>query len=111
MTLGKLFISLKPSFLNHKMSYNSNTSYVLEGLFGVMHSGWDFPGGSVVCLPSAGDAGDAGLIPESGRSPGVGSHSSMGLLGNLMDRGAWCAAVHGIAKRWTQPGNGACMHT
>ena len=79
MTLDKLFISLKPSFFNHKMSYNSNTSYVLEGLFGIMHSVWDFPGGSVVknLPPSVGDARGTGLIPESGRSPGVGSGKSL----------------------------------
>ena len=41
----------------------------------------DFPGGAVVKnLPAnAGDAGNAGLIPEWGRSPGVGNgnHSSI----------------------------------
>ena len=55
-------------------------------------------------LPAnAGDTGDAGLIPRSGRSPGVGSsnllHSSC--LGILMDRGAWQAIVHGVAKSQT----------
>ena len=56
-----------------------NTSYVLEGLFGITHSVWDFPGDSVVknLPPSAGDARGAGLIPESGRSPGVGSGKSL----------------------------------
>ena len=36
---------------------------------------WDFPGGAVVKnLPAnAGDAKDAGLIPGSRRSPGVGN--------------------------------------
>ena len=33
---------------------------------------WGFPGGSVVNTPPA-NAGDAGLIPGSGRSPGVGN--------------------------------------
>ena len=34
-----------------------------------------FPGGSIVKNPraNAGDAGDVGLIPGSGRSPGVGN--------------------------------------
>ena len=37
-----------------------------------------FPGGSVIKNPpaNAGDSGDAGLIPESGRYPGVGNISS-----------------------------------
>ena len=50
---------------------------------------------------NAGDSGDMGLIPGSGRSPG-GGHGNKPLryscLGNLMDRGAWWAAVYGMAK-------------
>ena len=52
----------------------------------------DFPGGVVVKnLPaSAGDAGDAGLIPGLGRSPGEGNGSPLqySCLENPMDRGA-----------------------
>ena len=42
-------------------------------------------------------AGDGGSIPGSGRSPGEGNGSPLqySCLGNLMDRGAWQAAVHG----------------
>ena len=51
-----------------------------------------FPGGSVVknCIAST---GDAGLILESGRSPGVGNAYPLqySCLGNLMDRRAWQA--------------------
>ena len=38
-----------------------------------------------------GDAGDTGLIPRSGRSPGVGNDNALqySCLGNSMDRGAW----------------------
>ena len=56
------------------------------------------PGGSVVKNPPA-SAGDLGSIPGSGRSPG-GRHgnSLQYFLGDLMDRGAWRAAVHGVAK-------------
>ena len=50
-----------------------------------------FPGGSVVKnLPaSAGDMRDAGLIPESGRSPreGNGNPLQYSCLENLMERG------------------------
>ena len=48
-------------------------------------------------------AGDAGLIPGSGRSPG-GGHGNPFLyscLGNPMDRGAWQATVRGIASSRT----------
>ena len=52
-----------------------------------------FPCDSVVKnLPiNAGAAGDMGSIPESGRSPGVGSGSPLqsSCLENSMDRGAW----------------------
>ena len=46
------------------------------------------------------NAGDVGSIPESGTSPGEGSGkpSQFSCLGNSMDRGAWWATVHGVAK-------------
>ena len=53
----------------------------------------DFPSGIVVKNPptDAGDARDAGLIPGSGRSPGVGNGAPLqySCLENPMDRGAW----------------------
>ena len=58
-----------------------------------------FPGGSVVKnLPA--NAGDAGPIPGSGRSSGGGNGNPLqySCLGNPMDRGAWRATVHGVAK-------------
>ena len=58
-----------------------------------------FPGGSLVENPPA-NAGDAGLIPGLGRSPGEGNVNPLqySCLGNLMDRGALWATVHGVAK-------------
>ena len=58
-----------------------------------------FPGGSDG-KESACDAGDLGLIPGLGRSPGEGmaTHSST-CLENPMDRGTWWATVHGALKR------------
>ena len=53
-------------------------------------------------LPArAGDAGDASSIPGSGRSPGGGHGNPLqySCLENLMDRGAWRTAVHGVAKK------------
>ena len=47
-----------------------------------------------------GDARDLGLIPESGRSPGVGNDNLLqySCLENPMDRRVWQATVHGVAK-------------
>ena len=49
---------------------------------------------------SACKAGDPGLIPGLGRSPGEDNGNSLqySCLENLMDRGAWQAIVHRVAK-------------
>ena len=49
------------------------------------------------------NAGDLGLIPELGRSPGEGNGNPLQYpcLGNPMDRGAWGATVCGAAKSQT----------
>ena len=59
-----------------------------------------FPGGSVVKIPPA-NAGDVGSIPGWGRSPGGGHGNPLqySCLENPMDRGAWWATVHRVAKR------------
>ena len=56
-------------------------------------------------LPAnAGDARDAGSIPELGRSPGIGNGHSLqyACLKNSMNRGAWWAIVHGVTKSQTR---------
>ena len=49
------------------------------------------------------NAGDMGLIPGSGRSPGEGNGNPLqySCLENSMDRGSWQATVYGVAKHWT----------
>ena len=73
---------------------------------GVPENYGDLPGNSVVKSPPA-NAGDLGLIPGSGRSPreGNGNPLQYSCLGNLMDRGAWQAIVHGVPKSWTRLSN------
>ena len=46
------------------------------------------------------NAGDPGSIPESGRSPGEGNSNPLqySCLENPMDRGAWRATVHEVAR-------------
>ena len=46
------------------------------------------------------NAGDVGLIPESGISPGEGNGNPLpcSSMGNHMDRGAWWATICGVTK-------------
>ena len=68
-----------------------------------------FPDGSVYTACNVGDARDEGSIPGSGRSleGENGNPFQYSCLKNPMDRGAWWAVVHGLAKSRTQLG----MHT
>ena len=52
----------------------------------------------------AANAGDMGLIPGWGRSPGEenGSLLQYSCLGNPMGRGPWWSIVHEVAKNRTQ---------
>ena len=65
-----------------------------------------FPGGSVgkesTC--NAGDTGDAGLIPGSGRFPGGGHGNPLqySCLENPMDRAVWQATVHRVKNSRTR---------
>ena len=48
-------------------------------------------------------AGDMGLIPELGKSPGYGHGTPLQYhLGNPMSREAWLAVVHGVAEESAQ---------
>ena len=58
------------------------------------------PSGSAVKKPPA-NAGDAGLIPGPGRSPGEGNGNPLqyACLENSMGRGPWWFAVHGVTTQ------------
>ena len=89
----------KKGFGGHEGNLFSHTS------IGIAYQCWC--AGAVVKNPSAnaGDSGDTGSIPQSGRSPegGNGNPLQDSCLENSMDRGVWWATVHGVAKSWTQP--------
>ena len=70
---------------------------------------WGFPGGSVVKSPPA-NAGDTGLIPGLGRSPGEGNGNPVqySCLENPMGREAWWATVHWGHK---ESDTTECVHT
>ena len=61
--------------------------------------GKGFPGGSLG-KELACNVGDAGLIAESGRSPGAGHGNPLqySCLENPVDRGAWRATVHSVTE-------------
>ena len=58
-------------------------------------------------VESACNVGELVLIPGLGRSPGEwnGNPLQYSCLENPVDRGAWQATVHGVAKGWTQLSN------
>ena len=55
---------------------------------------------SIANLPA--NAEDTGSINGLGRSPGKGNSNPLqySCLRNPIDRGAWWATVHGVAKEW-----------
>ena len=57
------------------------------------------------------NAGDAGLLPGLGKTPGEGNGNPFlySCLGNAMDRRAQWTPVHGGCKRARH--DGACMHS
>ena len=85
---------------------NSAQCYVAAWMGGGFGGEWThgqvFPRGSVVKNPpaKAGDAGNMGSIPGSGRSSGRrhGNPLQDSCLGNSMDREAWWTTVHGVTR-------------
>ena len=69
---------------------------MVEILVGGFSGGSD--GKASVC-----NAGDLGLIPGLGRSPGDGNGNLLqySCLEKSVDRAAWWATVDGVAKSWT----------
>ena len=63
----------------------------------------DFPGGSDG-KASVYNAGDPSSIPRSGRSAAEGNGNLLqySCLENPIDRGAWWAAIYGVAQTWTR---------
>ena len=83
----------------HRFQYLPSPNTCMWGELG-------FPGLSAVKNPpvSAVDSGVSGLVPGSGRSPGVGNGNppQYSCLENSMDRGAWWTTAHGVTKSQTQ---------
>ena len=81
-------------------------SLYMEDATGFTSEGWCFIGGSVVKNPPV-NAGDTRSIPELERSPGEGNCNPLqySCLGNSVNRGAWWATIHEVAKSQTRLSN------
>ena len=79
---------------------------ISSSLYQVIESYLGFPGDPAVKNPPV-HSGDTGSIPGSGRPPreGNGNPLQYSCLENPTDRGAWRAAVHGVAKSQTRLSN------
>ena len=62
---------------------------------------------------NAGDAGNAGSLPRSGRSPGGGNGNPLqyACQGNPMDRRASGATVQRVTNSWTRPSTSTILKT
>ena len=99
-----LLCLISQSWIVHLVSFKKYSKFsksILEEDFDSVSKGlpWWLSGKESAC-----NAGDPDLIPRSGRSPG-GGHSDplqCSCLEKSMDRGAWWAIVHRVAKSRTQ---------
>ena len=98
--------------LNQMLAYNAKSEVSFYWLHIYYRTS---PDGSVgkesAC--NAGDTGDTGSIPGSGRSPRVGNGKPLkySCLENSMDRGAWRVTVLEVAESKTRLSNKTHTHT
>ena len=80
-----------------------NTVCINSRFFPILLLSSCFPGSSGG-KESACNAGDPGLIPGSGRSPGEGNGNPLqySCLENSTDRGVWQAIIHEVTKSQTR---------
>ena len=112
---------LKNSFIAHENEFLKNLyGDFVKGRKAIFHKlsavviKQGFPGGTVLNNPSmnAEHARDSGSIPGLGRSPGTGNGNPLlySCLENQINRGAWWAIVHGVAKSRTRLSTHARTH-
>ena len=78
-----------------------------------LRASWAFPTDASGKKKSTCNAGDASLIPGSGRAPGKGNGYTLqySCLKNPMNRGASWVTVHSVTKNWTRLSDLTLMHT
>ena len=94
-------LSLFGDTIIHKDRYRDMSTYIYDRYRYICK---DKPSGGSDSKESAYNAGNPGLIPGFGRSPGEGHGSPLqySCLENSMDRGACRATVHGVVKSRTR---------
>ena len=101
--------SLRQAIMYRQYPYSEQKQW--ETKFKVKETDLDFSSQVALLVKNppanARDTGDSGSIPGLGRYPGVGNCNPLqySCLGNSMDKGAWLAVVHGVAKSQTQLSN------
>ena len=100
-----LVITQAPQFFEYNVMQTLYTFCITTKEYLVSLEG-SFPGGTEVKNPpaNAGDTGDTGSIPGSGRSPGEGHGNPLqySCLENPMDRESWWSTAHRVAKSQTR---------
>ena len=96
------FCSMEQDCINWRVEQKAAISLVIKTFCIIWKSSvicMIFTSGSVVKNPPA-NAGDAGLIPGSGRTPGEGNGTPLqySWVENSMDKGTWQATFHGVPK-------------
>ena len=101
MGIPVLFLILKEILLALIVEYGVSSGLVRYGLYYVeIYSFYGLPWWLSGKKNPPANAGDVGLIPGSGRSPGEGNGNPLqySCLENPMDGGAWQATVHKVSK-------------
>ena len=99
MRTVKIYICVYVFIYTHRQYNVCVYLYYLRFIMGKYEIDYGFPGGSD-SKESTCNIGDQGSIPGPERSPGEGNGNPLqySCLENSMDRGAWWAIVHGVAK-------------
>ena len=90
---------------DYSVAYNAKSwKHICKRLIKLWYTYIRSSQGALVVKHLPANAGDAGSIPGSGRSPGEGNGNPLqySCLENPMDRGAWRATVHGVSKSQIQ---------
>ena len=90
-----VLITLRPRMPSSVFRQAGHSGWVCWEVWYMCEIPWWVSGKESAC-----QAGDLGLIPGSGRSPGERKWqpTSVFLPGKSLDRGAWWTTIHGVAK-------------